>query len=78
MTVKVHCMKVVEFGGTNWKPESTPPAKAVHGVANVDWVTVWFLVKNWNETESPFATWMLFGSKVKPPLSPTLTTWLLP
>ncbi len=45
LTVKVHCMKVVELGGTNWNPESTPLGIAVHGVGKVDWVTVWFFAK---------------------------------
>ena len=47
---------------TNWKPESTPvtaPAASVmleQGAAKVDWVTVWFLSRNWNWTTSPSAT----------------------
>ena len=52
---------------TNWKPESTPvtaPAASVmleHGAAKVDWVTVWFLSRNWNWTTSPSATPVSLG-----------------
>lgn len=51
--------KVVELGSTNMKPESMPAAGVVmfvHGAANVDWVTVWFLATNWNWTVSPALT----------------------
>ena len=44
--VKLYSMKLVAFVGTNWKPESRPVAlKFVQGLANVDCVMVWFLLK---------------------------------
>jgi len=78
LTVKVNCMKDVALAATNWNPESTtePSAfvKFVQGDANVDWVTVWFFDRNWNETLSPVAAVIELGVKVRAPLSPTLTT----
>ena len=52
----------VAFAATAWKPESTPvtaPDASVmleQGAAKVDWVTVWFLSRNWNGTTSPSVT----------------------
>lgn len=44
--VKLYCWKVVALVGTNWKPESRPVSlKFVQGLANVDCVMVWFLLK---------------------------------
>lgn len=44
--LKLYSMKLVAFAATGWKPESRPVAlKFVHGLANVDWVMVWFFVK---------------------------------
>jgi len=44
-----------------------------HGLANVDWVTVWFFVRNWNTMLSPTAAVTLEGLYVNVLFSPTLT-----
>src|SRR6266702_4003114 len=38
---------------TTHKPESKPPEMGAQGLANVDWVTLWFLGLNVNWTVSP-------------------------
>jgi len=50
------------WGGTAWKPELTPSALGTQGDANVDCVTVWFLLRKWNETMSPLLAITLGGS----------------
>jgi hypothetical protein len=36
--VILHCMVVLLFAATGWKPESTPPGARLQGLVNVDWV----------------------------------------
>jgi len=61
---------------TNWKPELAPPVNGVHGAANDDWVTEWFLPWNWKETVSPTAAPSISdGSKINSLLAPTFTRW---
>jgi len=67
-TVKLHCGKVVAPAGTGKKPESTPVVGVVicvHGAANVDWVTVWFLDWNWKAIVSPTFADTVSGLKVR-------------
>jgi len=74
----VHCGNSVAFGETNWKPESMPCPGAVwmeHGLAKVDWVTLWFFDWNWKDTVSPCAAVMLGGEKASSPPAPTVTRW---
>jgi len=47
--------------GLGMKPESIPPAMALHGSAKVDCVAVWFFCMNWNSTTSPMAAVMDSG-----------------
>jgi len=46
----------------------------VHGSAKLDWVTEWFLDRNWKAITSSCFAVTLSGVKVNPPPSPTLTT----
>ena len=54
LIVLCHTGTSPEVAFTAWKPESTPvtaPEVSVmleQGAAKVDWVTVWFLSRNWN------------------------------
>jgi hypothetical protein len=56
-----------------WKPESMPPARASQGVANADWVAVWFLLMKVKTTMSPTAAWSVAGVYTRPAAPPTTT-----
>jgi len=66
----------VALAATGMNPESIPLTlvvvlrKGVQGVANADWVTVWFFEWNSNSMTSPMEAEMLEGVYVRP-LAPT-------
>lgn len=65
---------VVEVLSTGKKPESIALAPlTLQGVANVDWVSVWFLDMNKNEIVSPTEAFTLVGSNAKLLFAPTET-----
>jgi len=61
---------------TFWNPESIGLAETlVQGEAKEDWVRVWFLAMNMKVKVSPTLALTLGGSKVNPPLEPTMMVW---
>jgi len=73
LRMKLNWGKAVASAATAWNPESTPPTSGVQGEAKLDWVTLWFLLSNWNVTVSPTLAVMFEGEKVSWLFCPTRT-----
>lgn len=74
--VMLHVGKLVALAATGMKPELMPGAGVVckvHGLANVDCVTEWFLALNSKLIVSPASRVTLVGLKARALLSPTVT-----
>jgi len=81
--VKFHSAGVERSSVTLMSPEANPPARGVHGLAKVDWVTEWSPGKpvNWNWMMSPLVALMLLGENFRagapgwPPTVTGITVW---